>query len=1054
MKCLERESEVQRTGPGPGETQEEPGQEATHRSQSLHVPESPNPSRVVPQQRIKWPPANRLSEWRQFDEDVCKIIQATAKGDVDSRLQAMTTIIVSFGSERFGWTEYVNTKTTSYTMNRRATKIHQLRQELRTLKKQFKRATEEEKQPLAELHNILRKKLTTLRRAEWHRRRGRERARKRADFIANPFRFAKRLLGDKRSGRLECSSEEVNYFLRNTMTDPLREEELGHNKALISPAPPTVEFKVSEPSLKEVEEVIKAARSASSPGPSGVPYLVYKRCPELLQHLWKTLKVIWRRGRVANQWRRAEGVWIPKEEDSKNINQFRTISLLSVEGKVFFSIVSRRLTEFLLKNNYIDTSVQKGGIPGAPGCLEHTGVVTQLIREAHENRGDLAVLWLDLTNAYGSIPHKLVELALHLHHVPNKIKDLILDYYANFRLRFTSGSVTSDWHRLGKGIITGCTISVTLFALAMNMVVKAAEVECRGPLSRSGVRQPPIRAYMDDLTITTTSVPGCRWILQGLERHITWARMSFKPSKSRSMVLKRGKVMDKFRFSISGTEIPTISEQPVKSLGKLFDATLRDSAAIQESGEQLGAWLTKVDKSGLPGRFKAWIYQHSILPRVLWPLLVYAVPLTTVESLERKISGFLRKWLGLPRSLTSAALYGTSNTLQLPLSGLTEEFKVARTREALQYRDSRDNKVSSAGIEVRTGRKWRAEKAVEVAESRLRQKALVGVLATGRAGLGYFPKTQVSQARGKERHQLLQEEVRAGVEEERVSRAVGLRQQGAWTRWESVLQRKVTWSNIMQADFHRVRFLVQAVYDALPSPANLHVWGKSETPTCPLCSGRGSLEHLLSSCPKSLAEGRYRWRHDQVLKAVAESIALGISTNTHHKAPSRAVPFIKAGERPQPCPQTARGLLHTASDWQLQVDLGKQLKFPQHIAATSLRPDMIITSEASRHLIMLELTVPWEERMEEANERKRAKYQELVEECRGRGWKIFYEPIEVGCRGFAGQSFCKVLGRLGVSGAAKKKAIKSVSEAAEKATRWLWLKRADPWTATGTQAEA
>ncbi|XP_057679565.1 uncharacterized protein LOC130908002 [Corythoichthys intestinalis] len=517
-------------------------------------------------------------------------------------------------------------------------------------------------------------------------------------------------------------------------------------------------------------------------------------------------------------------------------------------------------------------------------------------------------------------------------------------------------------------------------------------------------------------------------------------------------VLKRGKVVDKFRFSISGTVIPSITEQPVKSLGKLFDSSLKDSAAIRRSTEELGGWLGKVDKSGLPGRFKAWIYQHSILPRILWPLLVYAVPVTTVESFERKISSFLRKWLGLPRSLNSAALYGTSNNLQLPFSGLTEEFKVARTREALQYRESRDGKVSSAGIEVRTGRKWKAEKAVEVAESRLRQKALVGTVATGRAGLGYIPKTQVSQARGKERQHLLQEEVRAGLEEERVGRALGLRQQGAWTRWEGTLQRKVTWSNIMQADLHRVRFLVAAVYDSLPSPANLHVWGKSETPSCSLCSGRGSLEHLLSSCPKSLADGRYRWRHDQVLKAVAESIATAISSSKHHHAPKKAISFIKAGERPRARPKITTGLLHTAPDWKLHVDLGKQLRFPQQIAKTSLRPDMIILSEASKHLIMLELTVPWEERIEEANERKRAKYQELVEECRGRGWRTFYEPIEVGCRGFAGRSLCKVLDRLGITGVAKKRAIQSASEAAEKATRWLWLKRADPWVATGTQA--
>lgn len=69
--------------------------------------------------------------------------------------------------------------------------------------------------------------------------------------------------------------------------------------------------------------------------------------------------------------------------------------------------------EFLLKNSHIDTSIQKGGVPGVPGCLEDTGVVTQLLREAREGKGELTALCLDLANAYGSISHKLVELALH-----------------------------------------------------------------------------------------------------------------------------------------------------------------------------------------------------------------------------------------------------------------------------------------------------------------------------------------------------------------------------------------------------------------------------------------------------------------------------------------------------------------------------------------------------------------------------------------------------------------------------------------------------------------
>ncbi|XP_049442747.1 protein starmaker-like [Epinephelus fuscoguttatus] len=81
-------------------------------------------------------------------------------------------------------------------------------------------------------------------------------------------------------------------------------------------------------------------------------------------------------------------------------------------------------------------------------------------------------------------------------------------------------------------------------------------------------------------------------------------------------------------------------------------------------------------------------------------------------------------------------------------------------------------------------------------------------------------------------------------------------------------------------------------------------------------------------------------------------------------------------------------------DWELKVDLGRQLKFPETVTITSLRPDLVLISEASEQVILLELTVPWEDCIEEASERKRAKYTELVEECRSNGWRARCEPIE------------------------------------------------------------
>lgn len=110
-------------------------------------------------------------------------------------------------------------------------------------------------------------------------------------------------------------------------------------------------------------------------------------------------------------WRYAEGLVIPKEERSENIDQFQIISFLTVEIKIFFSTVVKRLFNFRLSNNYIDTAVQKGGTPRSLVKLGHHTCV-QRIRQPREGRGDLAVLWLDLTSAYYSVPHKLIEVDL------------------------------------------------------------------------------------------------------------------------------------------------------------------------------------------------------------------------------------------------------------------------------------------------------------------------------------------------------------------------------------------------------------------------------------------------------------------------------------------------------------------------------------------------------------------------------------------------------------------------------------------------------------------
>ena len=117
---------------------------------------------------------------------------------------------------------------------------------------------------------------------------------------------------------------------------------------------------------------------------------------------------------------------------------------------------------------FIDTSIQKGGVPGISGCIENSAVITQMIQEAKKKKKSLVTTWLDIANAYGSMPHKVIDISERAH-VPEPVRKLVQSYYSDVSIRFTTKQFTTAFQQVMKGIITGCTFSVILFALPMTL---------------------------------------------------------------------------------------------------------------------------------------------------------------------------------------------------------------------------------------------------------------------------------------------------------------------------------------------------------------------------------------------------------------------------------------------------------------------------------------------------------------------------------------------------------------------------------------------------------
>ena len=155
---------------------------------------------------------------------------------------------------------------------------------------------------------------------------------------------------------------------------------------------------------------------------------------------------------VPIQWRIASEVYVPKINPPRcnKIEDFRPIALLNVEGKLFFSLISKRLEDHIIhKNKFVNTSIQKGCMAKVPGCWEHMSLVWEELQRSKQIDSSIAAVWLDIENAYGSVPHQLIFITLERYSVYPHWINIIKSYYSGLWSR----SLSNDAGLVGINIL-------------------------------------------------------------------------------------------------------------------------------------------------------------------------------------------------------------------------------------------------------------------------------------------------------------------------------------------------------------------------------------------------------------------------------------------------------------------------------------------------------------------------------------------------------------------------------------------------------------------------
>ena len=156
------------------------------------------------------------------------------------------------------------------------------------------------------------------------------------------------------------------------------------------------------------------------------------------------------------------------------------------------------------------------------------------------------------------------------------------------------------------------------------------------------------------------------------------------------------------------------------------------------------------------------------------------------------------------------------------------------------------------------------------------------------------------------------------------------------------------------------------------------------------------------------------------------------------------VAFVRAGEsvKKTKAKRKAKSLLDCASDWRVQADFDSlQFCFPTEICSTSERPDLVIWSSRTKVVILVELTCPAEEGIQNASNRKMKRYIDIQLLIRENGWTPHLFTIEVGARGFVAKSTIRMFRSLGLSHNTTSKCAKDLSVIAAKCSHAIYVAR-------------
>ena len=591
---------------------------------------------------------------------------------------------------------------------------------------------------------------------------------------------------------------------------------------------------------------------------------------------------------------------------------------------------------YLVKNNFIETNLQKGFWSEISGCIEHTELLTYIINHARLKQRQVIITLLDLKNAFGEINHEVIMKVLEYHHFSEHIKSLMKSYYMNYKVSVGTDEFTTDPIVIEKGVLQGDCLSPLLFNLVVNTLLKTIDSEkirlmgynyCDTLTPRHWFQ------FADDSALVTNTEEDSQALLNVFTKWCQWTGLKTCPRKCKTFGMrKEGTRTVQFNpyLRINNEQIPTVKQdEEFVYLGKTFSMNMKSLSIESELTKDLRHYVEHIHRLPLHPKQKIDIVMLYVYSKLRWRLTAYDISHTWVkQNLDSIVTEYIKRWLNLHQGSNTRHLFLPTNKLGIRLSFPSDLLKACQLVKRSILKTSKNQEMKDL---------YKITIAKHIEEERL---------------LKDREKTVANRLLRKETALKVMRDMEGLKEQNTIMKDLRILCTGkVINQWNEISQQ-------MTANIYK--FARKALIFSLPVGNNLKRWNKIKSDKCQLCNGKQTQLHVLNHCVKALNDGRYTWRHDSVLYTIMY--------------------YVKQ---------------LVVKGFEIYADL-EGYKTTNELFHGQVRPDIAL--KKNDEVIIIELTCCFETNLEKSNEYKKQKYKDIGKKLKIRSKlkKLYVEVTSLG----------------------------------------------------------